>query len=138
MSTTIDDAVFLKELAAIVSTSTTRPAYVDKVPPNVDPVLPYSLVHPVGGVWDRPLFGRVHSAGWYVVQFTSVGKGVDKNEIADFLALAARTRSALEGALAGSGWSACDAESEGPPLPVDSAGTLQAVAERIRIYVQAV
>lgn len=137
--TALDDAELLKEITAHVATTTGRPAFVGKVPAGVTPpVLPYTLTHPVGGSWDRALLSRVHAAGWYVVQFTSVGKGVDVNGIADYLWLAGRTRGSLEGALTGTGWSACDAESEGPPLPVDSAGTLQAVAERIRIYVQAV
>lgn len=135
--TAFDDGVFLTELVAAVAAVGTPPLRVfsRKIPTGTAaPALPYAIAHPAGGEWDRALLQREFTAGWYTVQWTSVGKGAANDD----LSMAAAIRAALASNLSGTGWAITDAESEGPPLPVDSTGTLQAVAERIRIYVQAV
>lgn len=138
MAGTFDaDAQFLTELCGLLTEACPFAVYPVSVPAGVTPTVPYALVAPSGGTWDRGPFEREHSAGWRGVQVTAVGKGLDRDGVADFLWAAGQVRSAIDVLdLHGTGWKVADAASDGPPSQVESSVSLVAVGERFVMYVQ--
>lgn len=136
----IPDEAVAKGICDVIAGRIGRPVYLGGVPNNVTPVAPYVVAWAfVGGEWDRAMLQREHGAGWYTMQFDSIGRGVDEHGIADYLAIARKVRGAVDdGGFAGTGWKVLASESEGVPTPPAETGTLLTVQERIRFYVEAV
>lgn len=140
--TTFDlDDVFLSELVAHVRENTGRPCWPIAVPagdtPGLEPDVPYAIAQPIGGTWDRGrMFTTEHTDARIPVQFTSFGKGIDREGKADFLWLAGKIRGVFDqGNVSGTGWVASLIESEGLPIPADVAGELRGVHEDFTFYV---
>jgi hypothetical protein len=132
-----DDTGLLKAIADQLATDTGRPFYVVELPVDAGETMPYGIVDPIGGQWDRGMLERPTACGWYGVQIRSIGKGADVNGLADYLWLAGKVRVAFDQlVVAGSGWTASDGYSQGPASGADTAGRLSAVAEHFEIYVQ--
>lgn len=133
-----DDSGLLNALAAAISEATTRPCFVIEVPPDAGATIPYQILDPSSGSWDRGMLERAQSCGWRGVQLRSVGKGTDKNGTADYSWLAGKARAAIVDGLVvtGDGWQATDGYSDGPPDGAETGGRLTAVVERFEFYVQ--
>lgn len=138
MTTFTDDSGLLNALAAAIAAGTDRPCFVVEVPPDAGAALPYQILDPAGGTWDRGMLEQSQSCGWRAISLRSVGKGADKDGITDYNWLAGKARAVIVDGLtaAGDGWSASDGYSQGPPSGADTGGRLTAVVEVFEVYVQ--
>lgn len=138
----LPDDLILAGVASVLATQTGQPSFVASAVEGelfVDIDKPFTVVYPVGGMWDRPPLVKAFDSGRFIVQVTSVGEGVDVAGVADYLTMASKARQAIESSvIAGTGWRVIDVDSEGPPIGPEGAGTLRSVAERFSLYVEAV